>query len=95
MWFVQPVDETIDKKLKKFKSNQPLVKNYKIFIDELKTAGDPRLLGELKHGRFQSCFGKHLTKSHSLIYYVDVQKRTVFLIDLDDHKNLYGRDNKS
>ena len=66
-----------------------------MFIDELKTADDPRLLGELKHGRFQNCFGIHLTKSHSLIYYVDVQKRIIFLIDLDDHKNLYGRDNRS
>jgi mRNA-degrading endonuclease RelE of RelBE toxin-antitoxin system len=95
LWFVQPVDDTTDKKLKKFKGNQRLVKNYKAFISELKTADDPRLLGDLKHGRFQNSFSKHLTKSHSLIYYVDFQKRTVFLIDLDDHKNLYGRDNRS
>lgn len=95
MWFVQPFDDTIEKKLKKFKSNKPLIKNYKIFIEELKTTIDPRTLGELKHARFQYCYGKHLTKSHSLIYYVDFQKRIVYLIDLDDHKNLYGKDNRA
>jgi len=43
----------------------------------------------------RKCFGKHMTKSHSLIYYVDFEKRTVYLIDLDDHKNLYGKDNRA
>lgn len=35
-----------------------------------------------------------MEKSHSLIYFVDFEKRTVYLIDMDDHKNLYGQDNK-
>lgn len=95
MWFIQPFDNTIERKIKKFKSDKPLIKNYKAFIEELKVVDDPRTLGDLKHGKFRYCYGMHLTKSHSLIYYVDFQRNTVFLIDLDDHKNLYGRDNKA
>ena len=94
MWLVQPFDGTIDKKLKKFKSNLPLTKNFINFIQELKITDDPAILGELKHGLYKNCIGKHLTKSHTLIYYVDYPKNTVWLIDLDDHKNLYGRDNR-
>ncbi|MDC8453544.1 MAG: hypothetical protein LV477_11640 [Candidatus Nitrosotalea sp.] len=95
MWFIQPFDNTIERKIKKFKSDKPLIKNYKAFIEELKVVDDPRTLGDLKHGKFRHCYGIHLTKSHSLIYYVDFQQNTVFLIDLDDNKNLYGRDNKA
>lgn len=95
MWFIQPFDNTIERKIKKFKSDKPLIKNYKAFIEELKVVDDPRTLGDLKHGKFRYCYGMHFTKSHSLIYYVDFQRNTVFLIDLDDHKNLYGRDNKA
>ena len=92
MWFVYPIDDTIDKKLKKYKSNKPLVDNYFVFLDELKNTDSPETLGEPKCGQYKNCRGKHLTKSHSLIYYVDYTQHTVFLIDLDDHKNLYGRD---
>lgn len=94
MWLVQPYDNTIDKKLRRYKANQPLIKNYENFINELKTVDDPATLGESKCGKYKNCRGKHLTKSHSLIYYVDYSKHVVYLIDLDDHKNLYGRDNK-
>ena len=90
-----PVDATVDKKLKKFKSNKPLVKNYKNFIQELATADDPATLGDRKHGRYRNCIGKHLTKSHSVIYAIDYESIVVYLVDLDDHKNLYGRDDQN
>ena len=95
MWLIQPFDDTIDKKLKKFKSNQPLIKNFTNFIEDLKTVDDPARLGELKHGIYKNCIGRHLTKSYTLIYYVDYSKKIVWLVDLDDHKNLYGRDNRA
>lgn len=93
MWIIQPYDHTIDKKLKKFKSNKQLVKNFTNFIQELKITNDPAKLGESKRGLYNNCMGIHLSKSHTLIYYVDYSKNIVWLIDLDDHKNLYGRDN--
>jgi mRNA-degrading endonuclease YafQ of YafQ-DinJ toxin-antitoxin module len=95
LWLIQPFDDTIDKKLKKFRSNQPLIKNFTNFIEDLKTTDDPARLGESKHGTYKNCIGKHLTKSHALIYYVEYSKGIVWLVDLDDHKNLYGRDNRS
>lgn len=95
MWTVIPVDDTIDKKLKKYKGNNPLIKNFKNFIKELETTNDPATLGNVKHGQYKNCYGKHMTKSHSLIYAIDYTKFIVYLIDLDDHKNLYGRDNKA
>ena len=36
----------------------------------------------------------HITKSHSLVYRVFMTEKVIQLIDLDDHKNLYGRDNR-
>lgn len=94
MWLIRPFGNTIDKKLKKFKSNQPLIKNLANFIEELKTVDDPARLGEPKHGTYKNCIGRHITKSHTLIYYVDYKQNIVWLVDLDDHKNLYGRDNR-
>lgn len=94
MWRIASVDRTVSKKLEKYKANKQLTDNYFKFIEDLANADDPRKLGDPKQGRFRQCFGKHMTKSHSLIYYVDFERRTVYLIDLDDHKNLYGRDNR-
>ncbi len=53
MWFIQPFDNTIERKIKKFKNDKPLIKNYKTFIEELKVVDDPRTLGDLKHGKFR------------------------------------------
>jgi mRNA-degrading endonuclease YafQ of YafQ-DinJ toxin-antitoxin module len=94
LWLIRPFGNSIDKKLKKSKSNQPLIKNLANFIEELKTVDDPARLGEPKHGTYKNCIGRHITKSHTLIYYVDYKQNTVWLVDLDDHKNLYGRDNR-
>lgn len=92
MWSVISLDDTVNKKLNKYKANKQLVSNCRNFIKELETVEDPGRIGEIKCGQYKNCRGKHMTKSHSLIYYVDYTTRTVFLIDLDDHKNLYGRD---
>jgi len=94
-WIIQPFDNTIDKKLKRNKSNGPLIKNFKNFILELEFIDDPAEIGERKHGQYKDCFGTHLTKSFSLIYSINYEENIVYLIDLDDHKNLYGRDNHS
>ena len=66
LWLIQPFDDTIDKKLKKFKSNQPLIKNFTNFVEELKTVNDPAQFGEPKHGSYKNCIGKHLTYAYLL-----------------------------
>ena len=94
-WNVQPYDDTINKKLKKHKSNAPVIKNFKNFIQELELVEDPVDIGDRKHSQYRNCFGIHMTKSISLIYTIDYEKHVVYLVDLDDHKTLYRRDNHS
>ncbi len=80
----------MDKKLRKFKYNAQLIKNYKNFIIEFECVNNPADIETKKHGRYKNCFGKHMTKSHSLIYLINYEKYIAYLLDLDDHKNLYG-----
>jgi len=84
----------IKKKIKKFKSDKAIIDNFKRMVIELTNAKDPRSIGEMKHGRYRYCYGIHLTKSHSLIYRIFEERKIIQIIDLDDHKNLYGRDNR-
>ena len=92
---VEARDNTIDKKLKKFKSDKSIIDGYFRALEDLKSVSDPTTIGERKHGKYRFCFAVHITKSHSLIYLYLREKDLVQLIDLDDHKALFRRDNKS
>ena len=92
---VEARDNTIDKKLKKFKSDKSIIDGYFRALDDLKDATDPTTVGERKHGKYKFCFAIHVTKNHSLIYLYLHGKDLVQLIDLDDHKTLFGRDNRA
>lgn len=96
MWDI--IQEPVEPKLKKFKSNKPLLNKYESFLEDVKLLNDnddPAKLGTKKHARYGHCFGYHLTKSHTLIFSIDFDEHVINLIDLDDHKTLYGKDNKS
>ena len=95
MWIIESADTTIDKKLKKFKSNNEVIKNYKIAIVALTSSVNPTDLGKRKHGRYKYCYAYNITKSHRLLYRVFFKEHIIQLIDLDDHKNLFGRDNRT
>lgn len=94
MWHIDTDTFYIDRKLRKFKSDKAIVDGFKRVIKDLAASNDPRQIGELKHGKYRYCYAIHITKSHSLVYRVFVTEKVIQLIDLDDHKNLYGRDNK-
>ena len=94
MWQLDFDTFHIEKKIKKFKSDKTIIDNFKKIVVELANSDDPRSMGDLKHGRYRYCYGIHITKYYSLIYRIFEEKRVIQLIDLDDHKNLYGRDNK-
>jgi len=97
MWDIVQ-ESVIDTRLKKFKSNKQLLDNFHSFMNDVKWLNDnenPSKLGTRKRGRYKNCFGRHLTKSHTLIFSINHDEHVVHLIDLDDHKTLYGRDNKS
>jgi mRNA-degrading endonuclease YafQ of YafQ-DinJ toxin-antitoxin module len=94
LWHIDTDTFYIDKKLRKFKSDKAIVDGFKRAIKDLAASNDPRQIGELKHGKYRYCYAIHITKSHSLVYRVFMTEKVIQLIDLDDHKNLYGRDNK-
>lgn len=94
MWHIDTDTFYIDRKLRKFKSDKAIVDGFKRVIKDLAASNDPRQIGELKHGKYRYCYAIHITKSHSLVYRVFMTEKVIQLIDLDDHKNLYGRDNK-
>lgn len=95
MWTIQSADSSIDKKLKKLRSNKELIQNYKQAILDLTNSDDPTILGERKHGRFKYCYSYNLTKSYRLLYRVFFKENIIQLIAIGDHKELFGRDNKS
>ncbi|MGQ0376200.1 MAG: hypothetical protein ACT4OW_01685 [Nitrososphaerota archaeon] len=94
MWHIDTDTFYIDRKLRKFKSDKTIVDGFKRAIIDLAASNDPRQIGELKHGKYRYCYAIHITKSHSLVYRVFMTEKIIQLIDLDDHKNLYGRDNR-
>ncbi|MDE2588805.1 type II toxin-antitoxin system RelE family toxin [Candidatus Nitrosotalea okcheonensis] len=95
MWQIDFDSFSIEKKLKKFKSDKMVITNFKRIVVELANSENPRKMGELKHGRYRYCYGIHVTKSHTLLYRIFEEKKIIQLVDLDDHKNLYGRDNSA
>ncbi len=72
-----------------------MFKRYLAFIAELKIVEDPARMGRQKTGKYKNCFGYHLTKSVSMIYKLSHSNRTVYVLDIGDHKELYMRDNRS
>lgn len=94
MRLVQPADKLL-KKLRKFKSDKPIIDGYYRVLKELEKCPSPTEIGERKHGLYANCYAVHITKSHSLVYMYLSKDNVVILIDLDDHKNLYGRDNRA
>ena len=88
------ISDAAQRKIKKYKSSQVL-KRYLAFVAELKIAEDPALMGRPKTGKYKNCFGCHLTKSVSMIYKLSRDNRTVYVLDVGDHKELYMRDNRS
>jgi len=94
LWQIDFNSHHIEKKLKKFKSDKTIIEGFKRIVMDLSESDDPRAMGELKHGRLRYCYAIHITKSHSLLYRVFSDGKIIQIIDLDDHKNLYGRDNR-
>ncbi|MDE1863059.1 MAG: type II toxin-antitoxin system RelE/ParE family toxin [Thaumarchaeota archaeon] len=86
--------ELVKKKLKKFKSDKAVILGYYHMVEDLINAPDPARIGERKHGIYRNCHAIHITKNHSILYRYLPEQDIVQIIDLDDHKNLYGRDNR-
>ena len=92
---VEARDDTIDRKLKKFRSDKTIIDGYYRVLEDLEKASDPYKIGKRKHGRYKNCNAEHITKNISLVFMYYREQDLVQLIDLDDHKTLFGRDNRS
>ncbi len=92
MWTIQSADSSIDKSLKKYRSDKDLICSYRQAIINLGNSEDPTTLGERKHGRFKYCYSFKLTKSYRLLYRVFIEEKIIQLIALGDHKELFGHD---
>ena len=93
-WRVMLNGKTL-KALKNFRGNAPVKTGLVEFIEDAKVCDDPSRIGERKKGARRHCYGIHPTKSVSLIYSIDYTSRAVYILDIGDHKRLYGRDNRS
>lgn len=85
-------DDVLSKKLAKLDSNSDAVKGYREAVANLAQADDPARLGERKHGPLRHLHSCRMTKSLRLLYSIDRRRNAIVLVDLDDHKNVYGRD---
>lgn len=91
MWDIY-TNKNFDKKLDKIRSNTVVFKMYKIAVSELTRSSLPETLGDRKRGHLRLLYGYRLTRSHRPMHHVDYNKHLIILVDLDDHKNLYGKD---
>lgn len=91
MWYIIE-DDYFAKKLRRLRSNPEVVDKYKRALFELSHSSDPEELGDRKRGRLRHLFAYRITKSYRLLYRIDRDKREIAMVDLDDHKNIYGRD---
>lgn len=91
MWHILE-DEYFAKKLRKLRSNTEVINRYREASFDLTHSASPEARGDRKRGRLQHSYVYRITKSYRLVYRVDRGKEEIVMVDLDDHKNIYGRD---
>ena len=89
MWDILE-DDYFAKKLRRLRSNQEVVDKYKTASADLARSANPEELGDRKRGRLRHLRAYRITKSYRLLYYVDRSENAITMVDLDDHKNIYG-----
>ena len=93
MWIIRS-NPALEKKLKRLKSNAVLVKACRKVVDRLSESEDPTRLGKRLHGRYADHYECRLPGSYRLVYGVDWAAHRVVLVNVGDHKELFGRDNR-
>lgn len=91
MWDILE-DEHIVKRLFKLRSNKEVVDGYRRAVSELARSSDPGKISYHKHGTRRYTYVYRITRSYRLLYRVDPGENTITMVDLDDHKDIYGRD---
>ena len=90
-WTVQLSNSTV-KSIRHYRADKAVIENYRRFVEELKYSENPEAEGVRKKGRHRHCIGTHLTKSVVLVYRINHAAHRIDLLDMGDHKTVYGRD---
>lgn len=67
-------------------------KQYREAIKTLANSDDPRKLGIFKRGKKYSAYYYELGRSFRLVYQVINEEMIILLLDVGDHKEVYGKD---
>ena len=90
-WNVQS-DDSIDDALQRYKADKSVRNTYHRVVRDLVYSDDPATMGVPKKGKYAGCFGTHITKSVVLLYRIDYASHRIDLVELGDHKMVYGSD---
>ncbi len=81
-----------DKHKKGYLHDQAVSKALCERLESLQNAEDPGRLGDIKIGPLKGVYGTRLSKSVRLLFVVDYDAQLIRLLDIGDHKKVYGRD---
>ena len=90
-WKIQVGDSVLDS-LQYYKADKAVSKGYRHFVKNLAHSDNPASMGVPKKGKYGGCLGVHITKSVVLVYRIDYAARRIDLVNMGDHKKVYGRD---
>lgn len=82
-----------EKVRKKFHDlGEPQKSLFRVLLQDFKICEDPRAIGILKKGKSVNCYVTEITKSFRVKYDVDLVACEIYILDIDDHKGIYGKD---
>lgn len=81
-----------EKHMKGYRHDQAIIKALCERLESLQGAEDPERLGDHKLGQLNKTYGTRPSKSVRLLYAVDCATQVIRLLDIGNHKEMYGRD---
>ena len=61
-------------------------------IKQLMESEDPERLGEYKRGRFLGCYAYDIGRRYRILYLVERETNTIWLLRVGTHKQVYEKD---
>ncbi len=88
-WRIRETDQVL-RQFRKLGDQQK--KQYREAVKTLANSDDPRKLGTFKRGRKYSAYYYELGRSFRLVYQLINEEMVILLLDVGDHKQVYGKD---
>jgi addiction module RelE/StbE family toxin len=88
-WQIRETDQVL-RQFKKLGDQQR--KRYREAIKTLASSDDPRKLGTFKRGKKYAAYYYELGRSFRIVYQVINEEMIILLLDVGDHKEVYGKD---